>query len=1251
MKILFTIVLFVCIGAQLKAYNGVNNEFLISKGTFIPFKNPRSSGNQLIASIPVPQLGTAANFVLFTVNGAVGNTGVSNITGNVGANIGAVTGFAGLNGTIYNNDAVTAQCVADLIAAYTQLSAFTPTAGHGPVLGNGETLYTGVYDMPGAGSAAGVLTLDAQGDPNAEFVFKIGGAFTTGASTTVLLINGASASNVYWVAEGAVAMAASTTMAGTLIANNAAISMGAGGILEGRMFSTTGAVSVYGDSITIPVSGFIWIGAVSTNWNTGANWRSGIVPTSTDDSFIGTNLSFNYFPNIPASSGIVSVGSIAFGSMGGQASGVIVNTGSTLNVTRAITYQSDANSGSGYTCTLSGIGTINTNSINVIANTALSGSYDEILASSVTNLNVLTNIALSSSNNGAVLLKAKFNLTGGTTLVTGLLQTTNTSASTSGFIINPATTATLQLADTAALSGLSAIGTNTLIFNNAGATVEYSGASQTVYTDSTITGLTGGVSYQNIKFSGTGVKTASSGNLNIAGDYTNTLANDAGDYADLSRPAVNFNGTTQSLAGGAGNGTTLYTVAFSGAGTKTMTSGSFYVASRGVLTMCGSNSSTILATGGLLTLHSDSTGSASVAVILSPGPGITGNVNVERYITGGAGYRGYRLLASPVYGGTDAQNNNVYSINYVKNSSYLTGTTGVPGGFDKAGNPTLYLFRENLAPSNSSFTSGNYRGINTIGTAPNYNYLIDGDAGTFNIPAGSGFLFFFRGDRSVATLAVETTTTYLPTNATLTASGLLNTGQIIAKDWYTPASSNLGWTNATANTTVRGYNLVGNPYASSIDWEQYNTATTTTGIYTHNVGTTIYEFNPLTKNFDTYQKGGVRTNNGSNIIVSGQGFFIVATCSCAQLIFNESAKISAQNIGPDLFMATKAVIASINTAIPDPHLRLQLAKDAINTDDIYIGFNSAAKRQYVDDQDAAYKIGTGMVSLASISSDNVALAINKLPLPKQSDTIFLKVNATADGMYKLNMTEMEGIPQLYDVWLMDAYKNDSLDMRHNTSYAFNLYKADTSSYGSKRFSLVIRQNPLLAMHLLGFTAAKSKHGSNVTWFTGNEENYTIFTVERTTDNGKTFDVLGGIRSNTQGTYSFMDKYPLIATDGYRLKLQDLNGAITYSKIVNLMYSDLNTNNMINNDISIYPNPAGNIINISIAQKTGAASNINGASYGMSIMSSKGLIVKTFASSQTLSQQNISALLPGTYVVEVVNISNKSVIGKSKFVKL
>src|SRR5688572_10381267 len=93
----------------------------------------------------LPNLRTAAQFVLFTGVGAVGSTGISNIQGNVGSDIGAITGFGGIPGTIYNDDAVTEQATIDVMAAYLQLFNTSATStDHAPVFGNGETLFAGV---------------------------------------------------------------------------------------------------------------------------------------------------------------------------------------------------------------------------------------------------------------------------------------------------------------------------------------------------------------------------------------------------------------------------------------------------------------------------------------------------------------------------------------------------------------------------------------------------------------------------------------------------------------------------------------------------------------------------------------------------------------------------------------------------------------------------------------------------------------------------------------------------------------------------------------------------------------------------------------------------------------------------------------------------------------------------------------------------------------------------------------------------
>ena len=147
-------------------------------------------------------LGTIINFVMFTSNGALANTGVSTIVGDVGSDLGIISGFgsATVTGTINNANVITAQAKIDLQNAYTQLISVPPTMTlHPPAFGAGEILNAGVYSILGAGSLGGNITLDGLGDTSAVFIFRFGGAYAIGAASTVILINGAKACHVYWV--------------------------------------------------------------------------------------------------------------------------------------------------------------------------------------------------------------------------------------------------------------------------------------------------------------------------------------------------------------------------------------------------------------------------------------------------------------------------------------------------------------------------------------------------------------------------------------------------------------------------------------------------------------------------------------------------------------------------------------------------------------------------------------------------------------------------------------------------------------------------------------------------------------------------------------------------------------------------------------------------------------------------------------------------------------------------------------------
>jgi len=828
----------------------------------------------------------------------------------------------------------------------------------------------------------------------------------------------------------------------------------------------------------------------------------------------------------------------------------------------------------------------------------------------------------------------------------------------------PTTAGTLQLANSTPLSGLSATGTNVTNFKNAGATIEYSGAAQTFYTDAAVANLSNTISYQSIKFSGTGVKSPTSGNLNVAGDFTNAMANDATDYVTLTSTPVYFNGAgAQNINAGGGTGTVFNNITFNGSGATTIQSGMAYVDDVGTLTMAGTST---LAAGGFLTLNSDATGTAAIAPITSGTP-ISGTVNVQRYITGD---RSYRLMSSPVSAGTSP--NGAASMNYLLNSLYLTG----PGtGFTATGNPTLFLYDESFVPQYSTFYNSNYIAVNSMtsgtGTTPTYlmyangttaaNGLVSASTG-YTVPAGNGYYVFYRGnpatEGSTAGVPNVTNPAYTPVLSDVaTASGTLNQGQVTFMQWYNPTSTTFGGLS-------QYWTLIGNPYASAIDLAQVQGTTTSSGIFMtpYNSGTNtgitsfIYELQPANGIYAIYNTAGPSTLHASEFIGSGQGFMIEAYgANSSQVVFNENAKATSTNSSlPQGFMNRRITnLAAINPGVPNPILRLRMTKDSINDEETIITFNPKSSSDFVINEDARHWKGEGLIGFTSISSDNVPLAINSLPLAA-TQTIPLRTVATNDGLYNISLAQQAPLPALYEIWLKDAYMKDSLDIKDNPSYNFDIAHADTASYGDYRFSLVIRQNAALMVHLLSFTALKATGGDNVAWTTENEANYTNFALQRSTDGGTTFGTLGTLASSGLGAYSYLDSKPVQGANSYRLQLTDLNGTVTYSNIITIMYA--NTDNQIAlNGFMVYPNPTAGAFNLSITQPTtnanATASATVSTNYTIQIVNNLGVVLKTAQSSSPQWQTDVSSLNPGTYFITVMNSSTNKVVGKSAFVKL
>ncbi|MEO5840343.1 MAG: ice-binding family protein [Acidimicrobiales bacterium] len=193
-------------------------------------------------------LGAAAPFAILA-GASVGNTVTGDVTvvrGDLGvlAPTGLVTGFPpGLvRGTLHASGA------AAVVAAHASLvSAYAEAAGRAtdfPLAADliGLTLHPGVHTNAAAVGNTGTVTLNGDGNPNAVFIFQVGGALTTAASSKVILTNSAQAKNVFWQVDGAGAIGAGSSFAGTLM-TAAAIGVGAGTTFNGRALARTGAIA------------------------------------------------------------------------------------------------------------------------------------------------------------------------------------------------------------------------------------------------------------------------------------------------------------------------------------------------------------------------------------------------------------------------------------------------------------------------------------------------------------------------------------------------------------------------------------------------------------------------------------------------------------------------------------------------------------------------------------------------------------------------------------------------------------------------------------------------------------------------------------------------------------------------------------------------------------------------------------------------------------------------------------------------
>ncbi|HEY8935658.1 MAG TPA: T9SS type A sorting domain-containing protein, partial [Cyclobacteriaceae bacterium] len=328
---------------------------------------------------------------------------------------------------------------------------------------------------------------------------------------------------------------------------------------------------------------------------------------------------------------------------------------------------------------------------------------------------------------------------------------------------------------------------------------------------------------------------------------------------------------------------------------------------------------------------------------------------------------------------------------------------------------------QNEIPVTGTFTGNNNSSCTGCGGSStqsmfSYNEAASGtqDVGYVNFPSSSntetfqegvGYTIYVRGN--------------ILSSALWDLSGVVNQGSATIPVSFT----------STGSLANDGWNMVGNPYPSTIDWNAssgWTKAGLDGSIYIRDNGQT-------TPVFATWN-GTTGTNGGSQYISTGQGFWVKAI-STPTLIATENVKVAGTQT------------TFIRQASPQNILRITM-KNSVNRDETVIHLRTDATEAF-DSRVDAWKLTNATFNLSSVLSDGTKLAINSLPLVSCPRSVRLDVTSST-GTYKLEFSQFDSFAADVTLTLTDNFLNKSIDMRTAGSYDFQV-TSDSKSYGSNRF--------------------------------------------------------------------------------------------------------------------------------------------------------------------------------------------------------
>jgi hypothetical protein len=390
-------------------------------------------------------------------------------------------------------------------------------------------------------------------------------------------------------------------------------------------------------------------------------------------------------------------------------------------------------------------------------------------------------------------------------------------------------------------------------------------------------------------------------------------------------------------------------------------------------------SSGTLNTGGNLVLVSNAAGTARVGS-LAAGADVSGNVTMQRYIPGGTD--GWMFIASPVTGATLLS----------WDDDFITG--GFPGSFyPPSPNPSIVTYNEGLP------------GIYDDG------YVAPGSINDA-IVGKKGYWAYIMA----TPLTLDVTGPLIKNNQAFSIT--------YTDDVAQPASED-------------GWNLVANPYPSTIDWDAPGWTKT-------NINDAIYMYSPTLEQYTSYV-GGIGTNGGSNLIASSQAFLVQAASSGAVLSLTEAVKDATDGL----------FIRAPHRTSADDLVKLNFTGNGYS-DETIIHFNAGATDNFDLSYDALkfFSFNTDVPGIGSVL-DTALLSVNTFPLLSGDKIIPIKIRVGISGNYAISLDAVSRLPESSCVLLEDLLTGVTTDLRTTASVSF--YVFDTTLF--PRFRLKI-SNPL-----------------------------------------------------------------------------------------------------------------------------------------------------------------------------------------------